>query len=898
MVVKAYRTQAYEHTHENEIFNEFLKKLEAEWEDSEDLVLLFGNFYCQNTEIDAAVLKKKSITVIDFKNYGGEISFSENGPWLADGEIEVKGGSKTNPFIQIRDNRRDFLKTLQKIKWPSGRQPDLTHISGLVLFHQPITFDKNQLPGKIKPWFHVVDFDHVINKLAQITSREITLSKQDLEHIVKELNIPEYIPAGSKAYYKQSDRSIPSYLPSQSSTFVEYGSIDQESYLSQVEQALESHQEVMLWGMGGVGKTELALQYAQKHKANYVAQYWLSIREKGLAAAVVELAAPYIDLPEALQGKSLDDQAVWYWQNWLPDQGNLLVILDDVPTSESLLDRAMPKQERVKVIVTTQNRELDVRFESVDIKEMPLVSAIELLENIVGTEKVARELYTLEAICDAVERLPLAVELMGEYLKKNRHLTFSEVQQKLDLAGKVLSQDRSYRDYGHRGVAAALQLSWGDISESSRNLAMFLSLFDRASIHWALVKSIAKSTDLEEGDLDEARGELDRFHFLRPINEDCTNFTVHALIQAFCEDKLTEQPALNITYRRVFLDYLLAISKQIPQTPTLVQIQAVAPAIPHLERLSQEEFLVDIAKEDLIWAFLGIAWFYQGQGFYALAEPLLKRALFIRKQQLGTDHPDTARSLNHLSLLYYDQGRYSEAEPLLKQSMSIIEQQLGADHPDTATSLNSLGEIYRAQGRYGEAESQFIRALSIREQQLGANHPDTASSLHNLAVLYYDQGSYSEAEPLYIRALSIHKRQLGDDHPDTAASLSNLAGLYESQGRYSEAEPLYKSALAIREQKLGADHPKTAITLNNLAYLYKQQGRYSEAEPFYAHAVEIFWGKDYRNTQAIIKQFVECLQQAIERGQGEQLSAHPLTQSFLEEIKVKKGKRKEKKGFM
>ncbi len=96
MTIQAYRTQPFEESHENRIFDVFLKELERVWGDSDDLVILLGNFYCQGCEIDAAVIKKNSITVIDFKNYGGGIHFSENGPWRTDDGTIIKGGSKSN----------------------------------------------------------------------------------------------------------------------------------------------------------------------------------------------------------------------------------------------------------------------------------------------------------------------------------------------------------------------------------------------------------------------------------------------------------------------------------------------------------------------------------------------------------------------------------------------------------------------------------------------------------------------------------------------------------------------------------------------------------------------------------------------------------------------------------
>jgi tetratricopeptide (TPR) repeat protein len=114
---------------------------------------------------------------------------------------------------------------------------------------------------------------------------------------------------------------------------------------------------------------------------------------------------------------------------------------------------------------------------------------------------------------------------------------------------------------------------------------------------------------------------------------------------------------------------------------------------------------------------------------------LYQRALAIREQQLGADHPATALSLNNLAALYATTGRYGEAEPLYQRALAIREQQLGADHPDTALSLNNLAELYRTTGRYGAAEPLYQRALAIYEQQLEADHPSTQTVRGNFLAL-------------------------------------------------------------------------------------------------------------------------------------------------------------------
>ena len=206
---------------------------------------------------------------------------------------------------------------------------------------------------------------------------------------------------------------------------------------------------------------------------------------------------------------------------------------------------------------------------------------------------------------------------------------------------------------------------------------------------------------------------------------------------------------------------------------------------------------------------------YYAQGRYAEAEPLFQRALTIREQALGPDHPDVAWSLNSLAELYRAQGRYAEAEPLFQQALAIREQALGPDHPDIATSLNNLAAALLRARPLCRGRAPLPAGPGHPRAGAGARPPRCRPSLNNLADLYHTQGRYAEAEPLYQRALAIREQALGPDHPDVALSLNNLAALYRAQGRYAEAEPLYQRALAIGEKTLGRDHPTFGTILKN-----------------------------------------------------------------------------------
>ncbi|GBO53232.1 kinesin light chain [Pseudanabaena sp. lw0831] len=635
----------------------------------------------------------------------------------------------------------------------------------------------------------------------------------------------------------KSDRSIPSNVRQGSKNFV-----GREEELADIHTKLQEGQGVIVCaveGMGGVGKTELALQYATRYQQEYVARYWLSLREMGLAQAGVTMASPYLDLPEPMQSASLDEQAAWYWQNWLPETGKLLVILDDVPKAESIPDVAMPLDPRVRVLVTTRERELNVGFESVPLDVLSEEKALELLRKIVGVAKVDKELVTVKEICNTLGYLPLGIELIGEYLSKNRFLTFVKLQERLNLADESIARERKYLFYGDRGVEAAIQLSWNDISTGSQRVAMLLGLFSPVGILWELVVEIGASAEITEAELNEARGQLDSLYLIQPIDDEFNFYKIHTLVREFFRAKLLKAEE-NHQFRQAFVNSLLAIAKEIPQSPTRDMIARVAPAIPHLDMLSRE-MLGDILnpEEDLVWAFGGVGTFYYGQGLYALAEDPYQRCLTATQERLGERHPSVATSINNLAAMYNSQGRYEEAEPLHKKALSLRQELLGERHPSVATSINNLAGLYESQGRYEEAEPLHKKALSLRQELLGKRHPSVATSINNLAAVYKSQGRYEEAEPLFKQALELRQELLGDRHPDVATSINKLAELYSSQGRYEEAEPLFKQALELRQELLGDRHPDVATNINNLAFLYYSQGRYEEAEPLYKQALSL-----------------------------------------------------------
>ncbi len=224
---------------------------------------------------------------------------------------------------------------------------------------------------------------------------------------------------------------------------------------------------------------------------------------------------------------------------------------------------------------------------------------------------------------------------------------------------------------------------------------------------------------------------------------------------------------------------------------------------------------------------------------YGRAQPLLERALALRRRAFGERSEEAAESMLHLGELLHLRGRYARAEPLYRRALAIQRERLGEPHPAVAQSIAALGVLLQARGDYAGAERLTREALAMRVALYGPEHADVAESLHTLAAQLQLQDRPGEAEPLLRRALEMRRRIFGDGHPEVAGARSRLGLFLVQQGREAEAEPLYREALAVRRRALGDDHPDVSLSLGMLGALKRRQGALAEAESLYHEAVEL-----------------------------------------------------------
>lgn len=236
---------------------------------------------------------------------------------------------------------------------------------------------------------------------------------------------------------------------------------------------------------------------------------------------------------------------------------------------------------------------------------------------------------------------------------------------------------------------------------------------------------------------------------------------------------------------------------------------------------------------DLARSFFHLGNLYQQQGKWQEARSFYARALRMREQILGAEHPDVVSMM----ALVADDMRDQPA--LIERALSINRQTLGDRNPEVIRILNGMGLVNIYLARYDEAERCLDQAAALAEQALVAQHPYNAQILINRGILYKQRGQYDQAERHLLRALEIQEKTLGPQHSYVGFTLDLLAGTYAFQGEYDKAVATMQHALVLKEQVLGADSPWMAPTLHNFALIYTEMGSYEQAESLYLRALAI-----------------------------------------------------------
>ena len=626
-----------------------------------------------------------------------------------------------------------------------------------------------------------------------------------------------------------------------------------------------------LYGLGGIGKTRTAVEYAWAQEEEYTAVLFveagtLEALRRTLTAHCGRLMPTLDTTDDALRFRAVLD--------WLSANSGWLLILDNVDTTAAMAaaQSLLGDLAGGHVIITSRLANFPGHVEPI---ELGVLSADEgvalLLDRTRGRRRAtADDEAKARKVAEDLGWLALALEQAAAYVSRRRSFDdyLNALQSNRDEV--LTSFDETVTGYPN-AVAITWRTSIQQLTDAGRQLLERIAWLAPEKIPEFLLDVAIPSAEGEN--LHQALDDVAAYSLVMRDAEG-PYFLVHRLVQDVTRRSLPH----DLRQRRHF-DALGWIDAAFPDKPHDVRYWPRAEALaPHALAVTDASSAEDhVATAVLLSGGGSLFWSkglytdaraapsasarYRGEKPWSRpsccrhepqqpgpstaatnrlveAELIYRRALAIDEKSLGPDHPAVCSVLNNLAGLLQHTNRLSEAEPLYRRALAIGEENLGPDHLEIATRLNNLASCCNT-----PTGSRSRAALSAgagdRREEPWSRSSHVATRLNNLALLLKATNRLSEAEPLYRRALAIDEKSLGPDHPHVATDLNNLALLLRDTSRLSEAEPLLQRALAIDEKSLGPDHPDVATSLNNLAKVLQDTNRLHEAEPLYRRALAI-----------------------------------------------------------
>jgi tetratricopeptide (TPR) repeat protein len=612
-------------------------------------------------------------------------------------------------------------------------------------------------------------------------------------------------------------------------------------------QAAALTQPQAIHGLGGVGKTQLAVEHAYRHANEYDLVWWVRAESPALAAGDLALLAQPLQLAERdARDQSVVVQAV---QRELARRDRWLVIFDNAEEPRDL-SPFLPRGGG-HTLITSRNPNWGALAHPLDVQVLSREQAIEFLLKRVGVAASA----DAGELADALGCLPLALEQAGAYIEscgislRDYLARFRARQRDVETPRRGVSTSRPASTLLHfppatdypATVATTWAMSFDAIAAQSAASAALLNLlafFAPEAIPCDVLKTRRVSETLrvsldDELQFDAAVIPLRRYSL---VQVSAGMLAVHRLVQTIVRDRMDDAA------RRTFAEAALnCVNDAFPAYEnTITEVWDIyARLFAHARAVTDETERLSIASEATARLLNQVGLYQQQRAEFAEAKALFERALKIYEDALGSNHEHVATTINNLGGVLRDLGDPPRAKDCFERALKIDEATFGPNHPNVAIRANNLGNVLRDLGDLPRAKECFERALAIGEATFGPNHPKVAIRVNNLGNVLQDLGDLPRAKACYERALAIGEATFGPNHPNVAIRVNNLGNVLQDLGDLPRAKACYERALKIDEATFGPNHPNVARDVNNLGSVLKALGDLPRAKACYERALKI-----------------------------------------------------------
>ena len=599
-------------------------------------------------------------------------------------------------------------------------------------------------------------------------------------------------------------------------------------------------------GLGGIGKTQVAVKYAYLFRHTYQAIFWVrSETETDIITSFVAiarcLALPLID------GQNPND-IVNAVKHWLDTHSDWLLIFDNA--DEPKLIKQFRPQRSGHILITSRAHNFGILGISkpVILKGMLPEKAVEFLFKRTDIESNNEtELQAARQLAKTLDYFPLALEQAGAHIAEHQESfqSYLHVYQQRRL--KLLEEQGPIAGDYPESVATTWVLNFDEVKKvpEAADILRASAFFNPEAIPYEL---------LEKGssELGKPLSDALAHHETNPlvINKLLTPLARYSLISRQSSERTY---SINRMVQEVIKDQMDDTNRRLWAERTVKALALVFPHAefqnwPQCERLLPqvrigstliEKFKLRIPESIELLLFTGD--FLHKTGKYNESNFFLKNSYDLSLQL--KDHEMMAICLNRIGLIHQKQGNYTESERSYNKAINIIKKtQNNSDK--LVTIINNLGVLYKEQKDFDKVENLFFKALEILKNSKG-NETLIATFLNNIGSLYDDLRQYKKSEYYYLKSLEMRRDHLNPKHPDIAQSLHNLSSIYIHKGKIQEAISFQKEAIDIWEFSLGEDHSELALGWVQLGDIYMLQNNcldtenYSEAENYFNKALKI-----------------------------------------------------------